>query len=226
MPRMPKSRDLDAGRQRRVGEPPRDLDAEAVVAEEDVADARDEDARAAGGAGAASSSGSTSVEREEEAVAEHARRAEVPARVVLERDRQRASRPPRPRSIASTTATRPASARSKTSPPPLGRRHDAAAAPHLDRRRTVTDSGPRRSSSSPRSRSRLRPPGRGSRRAARSSCSCGEAAAAVEDLPRARVGGAHLLRSSSVSESTLRISSSSISPPSKRSPGLSGAIRG
>ena len=131
------------------------------------------------------------VEREEEAVAELRRRAEVAAGVVVERHRhvQRAlvvlldrTRPPRP---PGEREVEDVAARARAQP------HAAARAQR--RRRRPTRVGPGALGSLQQSViAHARAGARESRRAARSSSSAPERRAALEDLARARVGGAHL----------------------------------
>ncbi len=164
--------------------------------------------------------------REEEPVPGLARLAEVAAGVVVDVTASW-TRPSRSCWMPSTIATRPSIARSNTSPPARGRSTHAAAAPDLDAGRPST---------AVRARAARAPPSAGplAHRAIPKSRTAPcrlisslrrERLGALEDL-RARAGRTRASRPSP-RRSALRMFSTSIwsiSPPSNRSPGLSGAI--
>ena len=138
-------------------------------------------------------SGSTSSQREEEAVARLAPRAEVAAGVVLEHDGEVHRAADRPARATRRSPTCPASARSKTSPPGAGLQPHAAAAADLDavHRHGRAARGPRALPAGPLHRRRSSATSR-TAPCRRISSSGVRRLGALEDLARARVGGAHL----------------------------------
>ena len=212
MPRMPKSTTSTPAGSSRAAEPPGERDAEAVVAEEHVADAGHEDRVAAGRLAAAARP-----RRARRRSGARLRAAEVAPGVVVDRRPRAARRPRCPRSIARRRRPGPR-APGRTCPRPRAAAGARGCRGAARRRRRH-----RRRAPAARARPRAH---RSTRTVQAHELLARERLGALEDLAGARVARALSAFSSSVSARMFSVSSSSISPPSNRSPGLSGAIRG